>query len=105
MIDRAKRITNIFLILEWIFFITLFVLALLSTSQVWNAYQKGECSFKQSEIFVTELPTATVCFWPPKSVRFFYIFYAQHNSYKTIPISSLNIPQMLSFILGLDMKE
>ena len=81
MIDKAKRITNIFLVLEWIFFITLFVLALFSTGQVWNAYQKGECSFKQSEITVTELPTATVCFWPPKSVRFLYILNAQRICY------------------------
>ena len=87
MIDKAKRITNIFLVLEWIFFITLFVLALFSTGQVWNAYQKGECSFKQSEIIVTELPTATVCFWPPKSVRFLCILNAQHISYKPTPFS------------------
>ena len=48
-------------VLEWLLFITLFIIAIFFMKEVLIQYNSGDTSFKQYESAITEHPTITLC--------------------------------------------
>ena len=61
--NMVPKITqeNLLKVLEWLLFITLFIIAIFFMKEVLIQYNSGDTSFKQFESAITEYPTITLC--------------------------------------------